>query len=84
MRRQPCRSDNRIAHGRNNLDFAYADTSNRTYKTLKGAVQVTCKRGGGTTRKIEKNRTLAHYGKACAKFYVNGSRRATQCHYITK
>ncbi|MFJ5657309.1 DNRLRE domain-containing protein [Streptomyces microflavus] len=66
------------------MDFAYADTSNRTYKTLKGAVHVTCKRGGGTTRKIEKNRTLAHYGKACAKLYVNGSRRATQCHYITK
>ncbi|WP_254876310.1 hypothetical protein [Streptomyces sp. CAI-85] len=28
--------------------------------------------------------TLPRYGKACAHFYVNGVRRVSQCHHITK
>ncbi|MGJ3560978.1 hypothetical protein ACR6C2_31990 [Streptomyces sp. INA 01156] len=29
-------------------------------------------------------RTLPVYGKACAKLFVNGRLRATQCHHITE
>ncbi|SMF62956.1 hypothetical protein SAMN02745830_04861 [Streptomyces sp. Amel2xC10] len=28
--------------------------------------------------------TLPRYGKACAHLYVNGVRRVSQCHHITK
>ncbi|MEV7288643.1 hypothetical protein AB0O01_29555 [Streptomyces sp. NPDC093252] len=63
------------------IDFSYADTNNKTYKTARGATHSECK--GNPLRRAGK-RTLSKYGKACAKFFVNGKLRATQCHYITK
>lgn len=63
------------------IDFAYADTDNRTYETSRGATHAVCEsaplRHGGA-------RTLSAYGKACAKLFLSGKLRATQCHYITK
>ncbi len=63
------------------IDFAYADTDNRTYKTSRGVMHPECK--GDPLRRV-KPQTLPKYGKACAKFFVNGKLRAVQCHYITK
>lgn len=63
------------------IDFAYADTNNRTYRTSRGKTHRECK-----IDPIRNNspQTLPHYGKACAHLYVNGVRRVTQCHHITK
>ncbi|MFD8395398.1 DNRLRE domain-containing protein [Streptomyces sp. NPDC059680] len=66
------------------IDFAYADTNNHTYSTSRGKTHYTCYTGYVPTRSAPGNRYLPHYGKACAKLYINGSRRATQCHYITR
>jgi len=63
------------------IDFAYADTDNRTYKTSRGATHLECR--GNPLRRASAQR-LPKYGKACAKFYVNGKLRAVQCHFITK
>ncbi|MER6343962.1 hypothetical protein ACWC10_14560 [Streptomyces sp. NPDC001595] len=63
------------------MDFAYADTNNKTYRTSRGATHTECK---GDPLRRTRPQTLPKYGKACAKFHVNGKLRATQCHYITK
>ncbi|GHE09855.1 hypothetical protein [Streptomyces alanosinicus] len=63
------------------IDFGYADTENRIYKTSRGVTHTECK---GDPLRRAGARTLPHYGKACARFYVNGRLRATQCHFITK
>ncbi|MDN3023482.1 DNRLRE domain-containing protein [Streptomyces sp. S.PB5] len=64
------------------LEFHYADTNGKTYKILKGTTHTTCSRG--PWRQIKTDRTLPHYGKACAQFVVTGKRRGVQCHYITR
>ncbi|WP_258308318.1 hypothetical protein [Streptomyces sp. NWU339] len=63
------------------IDFAYADTNGRAYRTARGAAHAEC--DGAPLRRVGA-RTLPTYGKACAKLFVNGKLRATQCHYITK
>ncbi|MFD0317353.1 hypothetical protein [Streptomyces flavalbus] len=63
------------------IDFAYADSDNRTYRTSRGATHHECI--GNPLRKVAPQ-TLPKYGKACAKFYVNGKLRGVQCHYITR
>ncbi|MYR45264.1 hypothetical protein [Streptomyces sp. SID5910] len=63
------------------IDFGYADTNNRTYRTSRGATHTECK--GDPLREVPPQ-TLPKYGKTCAKFYVNGKLRAVQCHYVTK
>ncbi|CAL9447927.1 hypothetical protein SUDANB105_02370 [Streptomyces sp. enrichment culture] len=63
------------------IDFSYADTDNRTYRTSRGATHAECK---GNPLRHARPQTLPRYGKACAKFHVNGKLRAVQCHYITK
>ncbi|MEX3103032.1 MULTISPECIES: hypothetical protein [unclassified Streptomyces] len=63
------------------IDFTYADTEDRTYLTSRGATHTEC--GAGLLRKGAA-RTLPKYGKACARFYVNGRLRATQCHFVTR
>ncbi|MEW2409857.1 hypothetical protein ACIQKE_26105 [Streptomyces griseoviridis] len=62
------------------IDFTYADTANRIYRTSRGATHTECK--GDPLRRVA-GRRLPAYGKACARFYVNGQRRAAQCHFIT-
>ncbi|GAB3968074.1 hypothetical protein [Streptomyces sparsus] len=64
------------------IDFSYADTNNRTYKTSRGKTHTACA-NKYPTRRIGSQK-LARYGKACAKFFISGTLRATQCHYITK
>nr|WP_308288039.1 hypothetical protein [Streptomyces corallincola] len=63
------------------IDFVYADTDNRTYRTARGRTHNECRidpmRGNSP-------QTLPRYGKACAHLYVNGVRRVSQCHHITK
>lgn len=66
------------------LEFHYADTSGKTYRIKRGPLHTTCKVGTVPTFKIGKDRTLPKHGKACAQLFVNGSRRAVQCHFITK
>ncbi|MFE7812515.1 hypothetical protein ACFU5P_11195 [Streptomyces sp. NPDC057433] len=63
------------------IDFAYADTNDRTYRTARGATHAEC---DGAPLRRAGARTLPTYGKACAKLFVNGEPRAAQCHYITK
>ncbi|MFF4257430.1 hypothetical protein ACFY1L_40225 [Streptomyces sp. NPDC001663] len=63
------------------IDFTYADMSNRIYRTSRGATHSECK---GDPLRHNAPQTLPKYGKACARFYVNGALRATQCHFITK
>ncbi|MEU6146100.1 hypothetical protein ABZ848_37875 [Streptomyces sp. NPDC047081] len=63
------------------IDFTYADMNNRTYKVSRGKTHPECK---GDPLRRNSAQTLPKYGKACARFYVNGKLRATQCHFITK
>ncbi|GAA3788246.1 hypothetical protein GCM10022403_023400 [Streptomyces coacervatus] len=65
------------------LEFHYADTAGKTYKIMRGPLNTTCKTGTVPTYKIGA-RELPKYGKACAQLFVNGKRRAVQCHFITK
>ncbi|MBX7469106.1 hypothetical protein ACWC9H_12355 [Streptomyces sp. NPDC001251] len=63
------------------IDFNYADTNNRTYRTSRGRTHNECKIDPMRNNSPQK---LPRYGKACASLHVNGVRRATQCHHITK
>ncbi|MER6619271.1 hypothetical protein [Streptomyces sp. NPDC000931] len=63
------------------IDFAYADTNNKTYKTSRGATHAECE---GAPLRNAAPQTLPAYGKTCAKLYVSGKLRAVQCHYVTK
>ncbi|WP_437747019.1 hypothetical protein WME73_19965 [Sorangium sp. So ce302] len=66
------------------IEFHYADTSGKTYRITRGPLHTTCKVGTVPTFNIKKDRTLPKYGKACAQLFVNGKRRAVQCHFITR
>ncbi|MEV5608419.1 hypothetical protein [Streptomyces sp. NPDC052225] len=66
------------------IDWRYSDTNGRTYLTSRGPLHSSCTWGASIGRVDKTKRTLKHYGKACADFFVSGKRRATQCHYITK
>ncbi|MFE9318940.1 hypothetical protein ACFYNV_28250 [Streptomyces albidoflavus] len=63
------------------IDFTYADTDNRTYRTSRGATHAQCKID---PMRNNSPQTLPRYGKACAHPHVNGVRRVSQCHHITK
>ncbi|MDX2547042.1 hypothetical protein ACOT81_33055 [Streptomyces sp. WI04-05B] len=63
------------------IDFTYADTENKTYRTSRGATHTECERDPLRHNAPQK---LPKYGKACARFHVNGKLRATQCHFVTK
>ncbi|MER8010415.1 hypothetical protein [Streptomyces sp. NPDC094149] len=63
------------------IDFSYADTNNRTYRTSRGQTHNECKID---PMRNNAPQTLPRYGKACAHLYVNGVRRVSQCHHITK
>lgn len=63
------------------IDFTYADTHNRTYRTSRGRTHTECKID---PMRNNAPQTLPRYGKACAHLVVNGVRRVSQCHHITK
>ncbi|MBN0044933.1 hypothetical protein JS756_12600 [Streptomyces actuosus] len=63
------------------IDFTYADTNNRTYRTSRGRTHNECKIDPMRNNHPQR---LPRYGKACAHLYVNGARRVSQCHHITK
>ncbi|MFJ9900393.1 hypothetical protein ACIQPR_44395 [Streptomyces sp. NPDC091280] len=63
------------------IDFTYADTDNRTYRTSRGATHNECKID---PMRNNSPQTLPRYGKACARLYVGGARRVSQCHNITR
>lgn len=63
------------------IDFTYANTNNRTYRTSRGRTHPECKID---PMRNNSPQTLPRYGKACAHLYVNGVRRVSQCHHITK
>ena len=66
------------------FDWRYSDTNGRTYLISKGTQHNSCAFGGSIGRIDKTKRTLKHYGKACVDFVINGKRRASQCHFITK
>ncbi|MFE5534160.1 hypothetical protein [Streptomyces sp. NPDC056492] len=63
------------------IDFTYADTDNKTYRTSRGKTHAECE-----IHPMRDNapQTLPRYGKACAHLNINGVRRVSQCHHITK
>ncbi|MFD8298144.1 hypothetical protein ACFV13_18185 [Streptomyces bauhiniae] len=63
------------------IDFTYTDTDNRTYRTSRGATHNSC---SGDPLRHAAPQVLPKYGKACARFYVNGRQRASQCHSVVK
>lgn len=63
------------------IDFTYADTNNRTYRTSRGRTHSECKID---PMRNNSPQILPRYGKACAHLIVNGVRRVSQCHHITK
>ncbi|MET8974245.1 hypothetical protein ABZX85_01365 [Streptomyces sp. NPDC004539] len=63
------------------IDFTYADTDDRTYLTSRGATHTECEAG---LLREGAARTLPKFGKACARFYVNGGLRGSQCHFVTR
>lgn len=63
------------------IDFTYADTNNKTYRTSRGRTHSECKID---PMRNNSPQTLPRYGKACAHLHVNGVRRVSQCHHITK
>ncbi|WP_328300074.1 hypothetical protein OG389_21385 [Streptomyces sp. NBC_00435] len=63
------------------IDFTYADTDNKTYRTSPGKTHTECEIH---PMRDNKPQTLPHYGKACAHLNINGVRRVSQCHHITK
>ncbi|MEV0262859.1 hypothetical protein AB0I49_16180 [Streptomyces sp. NPDC050617] len=63
------------------IDFTYADTNNRTYRTSRGRTHTECKIDPMRNNAPQK---LPRYGKACARLVINGVRRVSQCHHITK
>ncbi|SDN46678.1 hypothetical protein SAMN05444921_127122 [Streptomyces wuyuanensis] len=63
------------------IDFTYANTGNKTYRTSRGNTHTECKIDPMRNNAPQK---LPHYGKACAHLNINGVRRVSQCHHITK
>ncbi|WP_225810402.1 hypothetical protein [Streptomyces spinosus] len=66
------------------IDFTYADTDNRTYRTYRtsrGKTHSECKID---PMRNNSPQTLPRFGRTCAHLYVNGVRRVSQCHHITK
>ncbi|MFF9057882.1 hypothetical protein ACF09K_04110 [Streptomyces sp. NPDC014882] len=63
------------------IDFTYADTGNRIYRASRGRTHSECKID---PMRNNSRQTLPRYGKACARLFVNGIKRAGQCHHITK
>jgi len=63
------------------IDFSYADTDNKTWRTSRGR---THPEGKIDPMRNNSPRTLPRCGKACAHLYVNGVRRVSRCHHITK
>ncbi len=63
------------------IDFTYAHTENKTHRTSRGRTHPECKID---PMRNNAPQTLPRYGKACAHLYVNGVRRVSQCHHITK
>lgn len=63
------------------IDFSYADTNNRTYRKSRGRTHSECKID---PMRSNSPQTLPRYGKACAHLHVNGVRRVSQCHHVTK
>jgi hypothetical protein len=56
------------------IDFTYADTNNRTYRTSRGRTHSKCQIDPMRNNSPQK---LPRYGKACARLYVNGVQRAS-------
>lgn len=63
------------------IDFSYADANNRIYRTSRGRTHSECKID---PMRSNSPQTLPRYGKACAHLHVNGVRRVSQCHHVTK
>ncbi|MFD0355804.1 hypothetical protein ACFVHW_19025 [Streptomyces sp. NPDC127110] len=63
------------------IDFTYADINSKVYKTSRGKTHAECE-----IHPMRNNapQTLPRYGKACAHLNINGVRRVSQCHHITK
>lgn len=65
------------------IDFIYRDTNNKIYSRYTSKTKYGCWGASGPDFDAPNNRTLAHYGTACAAMYLNGQYKAQQCHNIT-
>jgi hypothetical protein len=65
------------------IDFQYEDVNGRVYSTDRGPLTTTCDKYD-IYRALPGPRTLSSYGRSCAIFYVNGTERVRQCHFIVK
>ena len=62
------------------IDYDYYNTSNVRYRHYVGPVHTGCNSIGSRT--IYPG-TLPSYGRGCARLYINGILKVSQCHYIT-
>ncbi|MGX9887314.1 hypothetical protein [Streptomyces sp. NPDC002276] len=58
-----------------------SNSENRALRTSRGTTHTECKIDPMWNNSPQ---TLSRYGKACARLYVGGTRRVSQCHDITK
>lgn len=63
------------------MDFVYYNGNGKEYSRKRGTTKYKCYGSEGPTW-YGTARTLPVYGRACAKLYLNGSLKATQCHNI--
>ena len=59
------------------IDFTYANTNSKTYRTSRGRTHEECKID---PMRNNSPQAIPRYGKACAHLYANRVRRASQCH----
>jgi hypothetical protein len=64
------------------IDFAYRDTSNRLYKTVKGKTHQACDFTAGVRVDMKNKKFRA--GTTCAVLWISGKKIGSQCHYLTK
>ncbi|GAB6903789.1 hypothetical protein [Kineosporia succinea] len=66
--------------------FSYYNTSGDLYRSRKSPMVSKCTSYGDSPigHVFNKDITLAHAGRACARFIANGKTLATQCHNISK
>lgn len=64
------------------IDFVYYDSKGDEYMRDEGETVTDCKKGA--RRDISKSKTLSEYGTTCAKLFIDGKPRLTQCHTISE
>jgi len=64
------------------IDFLYYSNTGNMYDRDKGRTSNNCQLI--VQRTVTADKSLPHYGRSCARLYVNGNPKVTQCHQITE